>query len=52
MENYKNNLKHIILKTIETYEEFWKHFETDHLKTIETYGEIWKHFETHHFETI
>ena len=30
------------MKTIETYGEIWKHFETDHLKTIETYGRFWK----------
>ena len=28
MRNFENTLKHIILKTIETYGEIWKHFET------------------------
>ena len=30
MGNFENTLEHIILKTIETYGEFWKHFEAHH----------------------
>ena len=41
MGKFESTLKYIILKTIETYGEIWKYFETDHLKTIETYGKFW-----------
>ena len=49
------------LKSIETYGEIWKHFETHNFentlkhmirKHFETYGEIWKQFETHNLKTI
>ena len=53
---FENTLKHILkkynLKTIETYGEFWKHFETHYLKSIETYEDFWKHFETHYLKTL
>ena len=41
MGKFENTLKDIILKTIETYGEIWKHFERDHLKAIKTYGKFW-----------
>ena len=40
MGKFENTFKHIILKTIETYGEIWKHFETGDLKTIETQGKF------------
>ena len=36
--NFGNTLKHIILKTIETYGDFWKHFETHH---FENHWNLW-----------
>ena len=40
MGKFENTLKDIIFKTIETYGEIWKHFETDDLKTIKTQGKF------------
>ena len=64
-EIFKNTLKHILktynLKTIETYGEFWKHFEIHYLKTLwntqfENHWNLWEifenTFETHHLKNI
>ena len=43
MRNFENTLKHVILKTVETYGEFWKHFETHN---FENHWNLWQILKT------